>query len=73
MLFLEGSIVMFKSALAILKILKNDIMETDSIEVINNVFDENTKNLNDSSTLIYYLVLRKFSFDENFINSYTWL
>jgi len=58
---------MFKSALAILKVIKNDIQATSEIEEINNVFEDTTRHLNDYSTLIYYLVLRKFSFDDIFI------
>jgi hypothetical protein len=34
-LFLEGNIVLFKSALAILKILKNEIMESPNFGMIN--------------------------------------
>lgn len=58
---------MFKSALAILKIVKDQLMSRDSLEDINDVFDDTTKHLNDHSTLIYYLILRRFEFDYDFL------
>jgi hypothetical protein len=67
LLFLEGSIIMFKASLAILKIIKSILLQKYSIEDINYVFDEATKYLNDYNTLIYYLVLRKYEFDMEFI------
>lgn len=67
LLFLEGNIVMFKSALGILKIIKKSVLCKDSLEDINEAFDEGTKHLNDRKTLIYYLVVRKFEFDIDFI------
>ena len=67
MLLLEGNLVMFKATLAILKILKDKIMSYDSLEDINYVFEDCTKHLNDSYTLLYYLILRRFEFDNSFI------
>ncbi len=67
LLFLEGNIVMFKSALGILKIIKKSVLCKNSLEDINEAFDEGTKHLNDRKTLIYYLVVRKFEFDLDFI------
>ena len=67
LLFLEGNIIMFKSALGVLKIIKKNILSKDSLEDINDAFDEGTKHLNDHKTLIYYLVVRKFEFDYDFI------
>jgi len=58
---------MFKATLAILKILKDKIMSYDSLEDINYVFEDCTKHLNDSYTLLYYLILRRFEFDNSFI------
>jgi hypothetical protein len=67
LLFLEGSIVMFKGALALLKIIKRSVLSKESLEDIHEAFDEGTKHLNDHKTLIYYLVVRKFEFDLDFI------
>jgi predicted DNA-binding protein YlxM (UPF0122 family) len=67
LLFLEGNIVMFKGALGLLKIIKKSVLSKDSLEDINEAFDEGTKHLNDRKTLIYYLVVRKFEFDLDFI------
>jgi hypothetical protein len=66
-LVLEGNIVMFKSALAILKILKHKIISYDTLEDLNYIFEDCTKYLNDSYTLLYYLILRRFEFDNAFI------
>jgi hypothetical protein len=64
---LEGNIVLFKSALAILKIIRDDIQANTDIEKINLIFEETTRNLNECDTMIYYLVLRRFGFDDNFL------
>jgi hypothetical protein len=66
-LVLEGNIVMFKSALGILKILKDKILSFDDMEQLNYVFEDCTKYLNDSYTMMYYLILRRFEFDNSFI------
>jgi hypothetical protein len=59
--------VLFKSALAILKIIRDDIQANTDIEKINSIFEETTRNLNECDTMIYYLVLRRFGFDDNFL------
>jgi hypothetical protein len=66
-LVLEGNIVMFKSALAILKIVKHKIMSLDSMEDLNYIFEDCTRHLNDNYTMLYYLILRRFEFDNTFI------
>jgi hypothetical protein len=67
MIFLEGNFIFFKAALAILKIMKKTILSKSTLEDINEVFDEDTRQLNDRQTLIYYLIIRKFEFDYDFI------
>ncbi len=42
-------------------------MSYDTLEDINYVFEDCTKYLNDSYTLLYYLILRRFEFDNSFI------
>jgi hypothetical protein len=67
LIFLEGNFIFFKAALAILKIMKKTILSKSTLEDINEVFDEDTRLLNDRQTLIYYLIIRKFEFDYDFI------
>jgi hypothetical protein len=67
-LFLEGNITMFKGALAILKIIKDKILSLDNIEDVNDVFDYTIKHLNENYTLLYYLILRRFEFDSEYIS-----
>ena len=64
---LEGNIIIFKSVLAILKMVKDEILKCNDFEEINDVFEKSTKCLKDTSTLIYNLILRKFKFDDDFI------
>jgi hypothetical protein len=67
LLFLDGNIVLFKSALAVLKMIRDDVQAVTDIEKINSIFEEATKRLTECNTLIYYLVLRRFGFDDNFL------
>ena len=62
-LFLNGDIILFKTSLGILKLLKNEIMNVNSIEELSSLFDIKIKELNDTSIMIYFLFLRKFDFD----------
>jgi hypothetical protein len=70
LLFIDGSIIIFKSALAILKILKKSILTKRTLEDINEIFDDGTRHINDTKTLIYYLIVKLFEFDNNFINKH---
>lgn len=66
-LLFDGNLVMFKSALAILKIIKNELMSKNCYEDLNQVLDESTRYLNDHKALTYYLVLRRYEFDQEMI------
>jgi hypothetical protein len=68
-LFLDRNIVLFKSAIVIFKMLKKKIMKCKEFEVINSIFEESTNELRDTNTMIYYLILHKFSFDNYFIET----
>jgi hypothetical protein len=50
-----------------LKIIREDVQAVTDIERINSIFEDTTKRLAESDTLIYYLVLRRFGFDDNFL------
>ena len=62
-LFLNGDIILFKASLGILKLLKNEIMNVNSIEELSILFDKKIKELLNPSIMIYFLLLRKFDFD----------
>lgn len=66
-LFLDGSITLFKAALGIFKSIKRDIMKQNSIESIFDSIEQTKTNL-DIAPIIYYLILRKFEFDTEIIN-----
>jgi len=66
-LVLEGNIVMFKSAIAILKIVKHKILSVENLEDLNDIFEDCTKHLNDNYTMLYYLIARRFEFDNTYI------
>jgi hypothetical protein len=59
--------VLFKSALAVLKLLRDDIQACTDMEKINSLFDDTTKHLNECNTIRFYLILRRFGFDDNFL------
>jgi hypothetical protein len=67
LLFLEGNIIMFKAALGIFKIIKEELRSKQNLEEVNEIFDEQTKYLNDHYTIIYYLILRRFEFNNEFL------
>lgn len=67
-LFLEGTIILFKAALGILKILKNDLMEIYSIEELNDYLEKREFSFHDISEIVYFLLLRRFEFDNSLIN-----
>jgi hypothetical protein len=67
-LFLDGSIVLFKAAIGILKSIKKEIMKETCIEKIQNIIEIEANNFLDSSTLIYYLLLRRYEFKIDYIN-----
>ena len=66
-LFLEGNLVLFKAALGLFKIFKKEIMQKDSVEEINLVIEEGLQKLIDVPTFVYYLILRKFEINQEFI------
>jgi hypothetical protein len=71
-LFLDGQVVLFKAALGIIKTLKNKLLEQDSMLGIHNIFDHEAREVllcsnNNLTAIVYYLTLRKFEFDNQFI------
>jgi hypothetical protein len=73
--FLDGSIVIFKAALGVLKMLKEDILKLNSfgilflnLEDLYLLLESKTKKLNDTSLLKLSILLKKYDFDSNFLN-----
>ena len=55
-LFLEGSIILFKGVLGILKVLKKDIMKIYDIVDLNYFFENKQFDFNDKSEIVYFLL-----------------
>lgn len=66
LLFLDGYIVLFKAAIAILILAKDQILKLDNILDINNFFEEEIINFKDEH-FIDYLINLKFTFDIGYI------
>lgn len=67
-LFLEGTIVLFKAALGIFKIMKKDLMQIDNVEELNYYLENREFSFHDISEVVYFLLLRRFEFDNSLIN-----
>jgi hypothetical protein len=67
-LFCDGKIVLFKSVISLLKIIKDKLILFDNFFDFRNFVNEYFNNLDDEFLLLFNLVLKKFEFDENFIN-----
>jgi hypothetical protein len=67
-LFLDGNIVVFKASLSIFIILKKTIMRNTNFEMIYEILSKGTNDISDFHILLYYLALKHFEFDYNFIN-----
>jgi hypothetical protein len=75
-LFLEGSVTLFKTALTILKMLKKEIMSKSgfgilvlTLEEIYSLLDFSIKNITDTNVLLYSILLKKYDIelDNNFL------
>jgi hypothetical protein len=68
-LFIEGSIVLFKTVIGLIKLVKNDIMKITSLETFKNFLKNYFSNYKDISHLNHILLLRKFEFSQETITS----
>jgi hypothetical protein len=68
-LFIDGSIILFKAALSVLKILQEKILKLSCFEEVYELIDSSTKDLNDSTSMIFSLLFKKYEFDDTFINN----
>lgn len=66
-LFLEGNIVLFFASLALFRIMKYDMMQTESMEELHILLDEKINNYDDKYTMYWYCIIKKFEFDYNFL------
>ena len=69
-LFLEGNIILFKSFLALYACLSPILIKTQrNIENFKNIIERDLKNIkSNNEELINYLFIKKYDFDENYIN-----
>ena len=66
-LFLEGNIVLFFASLALFRIMKLDMMQTESMEELHILLDEKINCYDDKYTMYWYCIIKKFEFDYNFL------
>jgi len=59
---------LFKAALGLLKIMKKDLMNLNNIEELNDYLEKREFSFNDVSEVVYFLLLRRFEFDNALIN-----
>ena len=68
---LEGSIVFFKAAYGLIKIMSKDILEAKTIENIQNIFENKIINYDNTAKLIYFLVFKIYdNFNIDILNKY---
>ena len=67
---LEGDIILFKAVYGIIKIISKDILETNEIEEIYNIFQKKIYQYDNTVKLIYFLIFKKYDFDHEEINNY---
>ena len=67
-LFCEGRIVLFKTAISLLKKITDKLILFDNSFDFRNFINEYFNNYKDEYLLTYNLILKKFEFDEEFIN-----
>jgi hypothetical protein len=69
-LFLEGNIILFKAALGVFSILKNKIMSNTVFEDIYVVLNDHTLNIKNSREILFFISLRRFEFDDEFLEDH---
>lgn len=68
MLFLERNVVLFKTAIALLKIAKEDLMKIYTLEDFKNYIKQVFGTFKDESYIKFNLILRKFEFNLDILN-----
>jgi hypothetical protein len=67
-LFLEGSVVLFKTVIGLVKLIKDDLVKINSLEGFKNFIQNYFLGYKDISNLYHLLILRKFEFAVDLIN-----
>lgn len=67
-LFTDGKIVLFKVAVCLIKMLKEDLMNIKELEQMKNYIVNFYTTFNDTEFIKFSVILRKFEFDERFID-----
>ena len=68
-LLLEGHIVLFKAAIALLKIIEKDVLSSESIDTIMHTFDTKCESITCCKALRYYLLIKRYDFDTALIKN----
>lgn len=67
-MFIDKSVVLFKIVIGIIKQIKNDLLNITTLDKFKNYFNIDLFKRLEISDLKYYLILRKFSFNQSLIN-----
>lgn len=69
-MFLEGNIMLFFASLAMFRIMKLDIMKTNSVEELHMLFDDSIYKYQDKDIMFWYCIIKRFEFDYTFLNKH---
>ena len=67
LLFLEGTVILFKSTFGLFRIISKDILKINSIEEAQDYFENKIDNYKDIDKLVYYLIVKRYDFDMDMI------
>ena len=69
-LFLEGSDLLIKASLFLISCIHDKLFKSNDFEYMYNIFNEDTLNIHDTRTLIYFLDEKKYDLTSNDINNF---
>ena len=69
-LFLEGSDLLIKNSLFLISFIHDKIFKSNDLQYMYNIFNEDTFNIHDPRTMIYFLEEKKFEISSNDIKDY---
>ena len=67
LLFLEGTVILYKATFGLFRIISKDILKINTIEEAQDFFENKLNNYHDIDKLVYYLIVKKYDFDMDMI------
>ena len=67
LLFLEGTVILYKATFGLFRIISKDILTINTIEEAQDFFENKVNNYHDIDKLVYYLIVKKYDFDMDMI------